>query len=162
MKKIFFLLFICSVISSCKSGDTKTIVFAFEEKYELSKDEINQPLLQSVVDEYENFLELSDYNIPLNKYITALKYKVFIGVAIENSLPETVDYLNRKVKFEGLETKTIDKTTVSLFSVDKTVGIRITYKEKKKGMPIIIHILGQDKDFIKKLYDEDYFVKKIS
>jgi hypothetical protein len=29
-------------------------------------------------------------------------------------------------------------------------------------MPIIIHILSKDKELVKKLYDEDYFVKKIS
>ncbi|RAR51031.1 hypothetical protein [Flavobacterium lacus] len=162
MKNLFYLLLCVFLLLSCKTGDTKTVVFAFEEKYELSKEEMNQPLIQSVVDEYERFLELSDYNIPLNKYITSPQYSVFIGVAIENSLIETTSYLSKKEKFTILETKDIDKITVNHFSSDSADGIRISYTEKKKGMPIIIHILSKDKAIIKKLYDQDYFVKKIS
>lgn len=162
MKKLFYLLTCLFLLSGCKSGDTRTVVFAFEEKYELSKDEINQPLIQPVVDEYERFLDLSDYNIPLNKYITSPTYRVFIGVAIENSLEQTTSYLTSKEKFKIIDTKKLAKFTVTHFSFEDIAGIRITYREKKKEMPIIIHILGNDKEIIKKMYDEDSFVKKIS
>jgi len=162
MKKLFFLLSFFLFILGCKSGDDKNVVFAFEEKYELSKDEINRPLVKTIVDEYEKFLDLSDFNIPLNKYITTPNYVVYIGIAIENSFLETTNYLSKKEKFTILETKNIKNVTVNHFVNGSTFGIRISYKEKKKGMPIIIHILSKDKELVKKLYDEDYFVKKIS
>ncbi len=161
MKKLCFLLVII-LCNSCKSSDdASNLRFAYNENYKIDKNEKTVPLNKNIIQEYDNLMGDLKVNIPLNKYVYAPDYKVYIGVCMGNSLIEVANAFNEDQNLKIISSKKI-KNYYNLFcKKDKNFMVKILYSEKKEKLPVVLNLVSQDSILIKKIYDEDILIKKI-
>lgn len=154
-----FLLLV--VLFSCKSNDNSTLRFAYYEQYKLYQSEKLLSLDKNIVDEYDNNLGFEQINVPLNKCVLGDKYKIFIGIAMENTAQDVVVALKADSKLKIIEIKDY-KTNAKLFcKKNNKFSIRYLYTEKKEKLPIVFNVISDDSTLIKKLYDKNNILDKI-
>lgn len=160
MRIRFTPLLLLILFISCKSSKNDQVRFAFNEYFILSDNEKEFPLNDVIVNEYESYNGMEEINIPLNRYISSPEYKIYIAVAIENTLQQTVDLYLSDLATNVLESK--NEKAISLFCKKSDLfAIKYLYEEKHQKLPVIINVVSKDSIKIKKLYDENYIFKKI-
>ncbi|WP_310555643.1 hypothetical protein [Flavobacterium sp.] len=161
MKKIFFIILFFTLIVGCKSNDENILRFAYQEKYLLDVNEKNIELNKNITDEYEKFNGLSNFNIPLNKYIFNQNYKIFIGIALENKPLEIINGYKADTTLNIIEVKN-HKNNLNMFcKKNDKFAIKYIFSERKENLTVIVNVVSKDSLLIKKLYDEDKIVSKL-
>lgn len=160
-KNLSILIFFCVWLISCKSNDDKLLRFAYQEKYLFNENDKNVSLNKNIIDEYEKFNGLDQFNIPLNKYVYNPEYKIFIGVAINNSSSEIVKAFKSDTSLKILEEKNY-KNNLNIFcKKDDNFAIKYIFSESKNKLPVVFNVISKDSLTIRNLYAENKIIKNL-
>jgi hypothetical protein len=160
MKYLYFSIFVC-FLSACKSSPENHLRFAYQETYVLSKDEKTMDLTKQVVDVYEQFNGLEEYNLPLNKYVYHPDYVIYFSVAMDNNAQEVVNMVKRDSALSILEVRNFKDNLHIFCKKGDDFAIKYIFTERKEQMPVMVHVVARDSVLIKKLYDDNSIVQKI-
>lgn len=160
MRFFYLIIFVCSLLG-CKSSPENHLRFAYQETYVLSKDEKNLDLSKQVVDVYEKFVGLEDFNLPLNRYVFHPDYVIYFSVAMDNNAQEVVNMVKQDSTLTIFEVKNFKDNLHIFCKKGDDFAIKYIFTERKEQMPVMVHVVARDSVLIKKLYDDNSIVQKI-
>ena len=115
------LLFAFFLLLACDSS----VRFGVSQKYRMDKGEYQGRIDQTIVSRYESVINTDTLNLPLNRYILAKDYKVYIGVSFTLKAQELYGLYRGKSGYQILnETETAQGV---LFTFQKADGYFYSY-----------------------------------
>lgn len=164
MKYFLYVLYFLACLTflvGCKSSPENHLRFAYQETYVLSKNETTLDLTKQVVDVYEKFIGLEDFNLPLNRYVFHPEYVIYFSVAMENNAQDVVKMVKQDSTLTIFEVKNFKDNLHIFCRKGEDFAIKYIFTERKEKMPVMVHVVSKDSLVIKKLYDDNSIVQKI-
>lgn len=163
MKKLFIILSIFILFSKTIFAQTH-VQYGAKEKYILSNNEKKQPIDSTILLKYEPYNQDIEKQVPLQRYINAPEYDLFIGLAIFNTPEQMVDFYknNKSYNIQIIDTIKIKKTYFyKIFSkYNDSYNLKIIFKSKKSYHTAILNFVSKDKKNLEKLNDNKYLFKE--
>ncbi len=155
MKKYIFIL-LSAFLFSCNSA----LRFGVSQKYNLDENEKTSKLDKAIVAKYEAIINVDTLNIPLNKFVSTKKYKVYIGVSFACTSTNLFSIYNKKDSFNIID-KTINKTDVSMFFKKGNDFFYSYLYDSEKDKLTYVLTLESDSLLAKEKFDVRFLSKKI-
>jgi len=136
--------------------------FAAREKYYFSDNEKNLSIDTNVLRIYDLLNTDLVHQVPLNRYVEANKYNLYIGLAVFD-LPESIiDYYKNNPEYEILlsDKQKIKKDTYYklLCKLDNKYIYKVIFLTRKSKYTVVLNYVCDNYGFLKSLYFDKNFI----
>lgn len=154
--KLLNLLLFSLVLYSCSSGER----FGLTQKYRLSDDEKSIPINQIIVDKYESVINIDTFNIPLNRAISALHHKTYIGVSFNASKETLYNKYASTPEYNIFDQRISNDTTEFIFKTKERFFNSLIYFSKKDKFTYVI-TLESDSAYVAEKFNTYFLSHKV-
>lgn len=142
------------------------IIFGAKAKYFLSQDEQITKIDSNVLAEYTPLNPDLVHQVPLNKFVIAKEYKLFIGLAIFDLPTSIVDFYKNNSDFEILKFETQINKRITYYkmltSYDGFFDYKIIFLSKKTKYTAVFNFISSNYKILETYYnDPNFIIKKI-
>ena len=166
MLKKYLLLFLIIFLFIFSGFSQNKVRYGKKEYYYLSGTEHLQGVDSLVLLKYEPYNSDINHQIPLNRYIVAKDYVLYIGLAVYNS-PEEIYYLymNDVNNYDVLKNDDFvlknDFYYRILTKYNGDYNYKIIFKTKKSAYTVVLNFVSSNRELLTEFYDnEDFFKNK--
>lgn len=156
--EIIFISFL--TLSSCSH---KSILFGVKQKYFLHETENLAQIDSIALKEYEPLRD-SIIQLPLNRFIIADNYKLFIALCLTNKIDDVVNLYKQKFSQTLIAHRdtTIKKINfdIFLFSCDSSHYLSIIFWNKNTFYPAVMTYKTNNLDLLKSFFEDYTFIEK--
>lgn len=160
-----FLFAFLFLLSSCAVKYNDGVErYALKECYKLDKKEKLVAIDSIVSEKYSVIFELGKHQMPLNRAFQNVDYETYIGLALSSNSENLYEDHLKNPEITILENKKDKKRYHLLFQKDQVYVYRMIYNEPIKKITVVMNFVGNDKNTIQKLYEqnEEFLSKKIN
>lgn len=165
MKYLFSVIFLTLLISGYSQ---EKVQIGAKEKYYLSADEKNLTIDDKILENYDPYNNNLEHQVPLQKYIKAPNYILYVGLAISNTSDETFDlYVADTLNYSILETSIVLVKKDVFYKIfckyNGEYNYKIIFKTKKSHYTVVLNYVSNNRELLRSFYDdEDFFKKKLN
>ncbi len=139
------------------------VIFGLKAIYKLSSEEKNIPLDSAPLGFYQSFFDRDTiHQVPLNRYIQAPDYKVFIGLAVYDDLQGVKNYYLKNEPYFVYDSLKLHSVWYYRFfeKKDTLFVYKILFRTRKTFYPAVINIYSTDSLYIRKIFNNRLWIKQ--
>ncbi len=164
MMKKYLLFFLAVLLLTFSTSAQNKVRYGKKEYYYLSGTEHQQGIDSLVLLKYNPYNLDINHQVPLNRYVVAKDYVLYVGLAVYNT-PEEMNflYMNDVNNYDVLKNDNfVFKNNFYYRILTKYNGeynYKIIFKTKKSGYTVVLNYVSSNRELLTEFYDNEEFFK---
>ena len=161
MKYILTIIILTFIISGYSQNKIR---YGAKEKYYLSDDEKNHIIDDDVLDKYDLYNNDLEHQVPLQRFIKASNYNLYIGLAINDSPSSMMNlYKNDVNNYSILQIDSVKVKRKCFYKMyvkyNGEYNYKIIFKTQKSYYTVVLNFVSNNRELLQEFYDDTNFIK---
>ena len=162
MKYLLTLILVASIITGFSQ---KKVRYGAKEKYYLSDDEKQITIDDKILEEYDPYNNNLEHQLPLQRYIKAPNYKLYIGLALYDTPTSMMNlYKNDVNNYSILQIDSVKVKRKYFYKIytkyNGEYNYKIIFKTRKSHYTTVLNFTSDNRELLQSFYDDPKFFKK--